>query len=139
MKKTGIYLSEKDGNNIAFTDTKKYLIKCKNNIKLFNKNKDKIYLIAEKGIEELSRNTLKKTGTTANSWDYEITLNNDENSINITFINNNIINEWFNVALFLDIGHYTNGGGYFEGTDYIEDSVSEAFQDLIDAVWKEVT
>lgn len=102
-----------------------------------NQNK-KIVLekYAQKGVEVLAEATPKRTGLTANSWNYEI----EENSrgYKITWTNSNV-NEGYPIALLIQYGHGTKNGGYVQGTDYINPAIGEIFEQFIAEIWKEVS
>lgn len=112
-----------------FKKTHEYLDDKEKLLDQLTKEQQKIYKIAEKGLYELQQNTPKKTGYTASCWDYTIEQNGRH--VNIIYTNSNMINDWFNVALFLELGHNTVNGGWVEGTEYINDSIKDAFTELI--------
>lgn len=91
---------------------------------------------AIQGVIALSSATPKKTGLTASSWDYEIVQNND--GLSVIWKNTNI-NKSVNIALILQYGHGTRGGGYVRGIDYINPALKPIFDKLAEAAWKEVT
>lgn len=89
-----------------------------------------------RGVEALSAATPVDSGLTAMSWDYEI-----ERGDGYTYIywtNGNIVDEWFNVALYLQYGHGTNGGGWVEGRDYINPAIQPIFDEMVTELWAEV-
>lgn len=90
---------------------------------------------AEKGVEALSVSTPKFSGETASSWDYSIDKNHGKTTI--TWTNSNI-NDGVNIALILQYGHGTRNGGYVEGVDYINPALKPVFQEMADALWREV-
>lgn len=88
------------------------------------------------GVKALSEATPKDTGLTASSWDYTIT--NKNGKIKLTFTNSNIQNG-VPIAVILQYGHGTNGGGWVEGTDYINPAIRPIFEEIVRDAWKEVT
>ena len=71
------------------------------------------------------------------SWDYEITKT--DKNITITWTNDNVVNDWFNVALMIQYGHGTRSGVYVEGIDYINPAIRSIFDEMAEEIWKEVT
>ena len=88
------------------------------------------------GVEALAAATPVKSGTTANSWSYEIAHSSD--SATITFNNSNV-NKGVPIAIILQYGHGTGTGGWVEGRDYINPAIQPVFDRLVDEAWKEVT
>lgn len=91
---------------------------------------------AKEGVAALSSATPVDTGETASSWDYEIIQN--KGSISVIWKNHNVENG-LNIALILQYGHATRGGGYVTGIDYINPALRPIFDKLADAAWKAVT
>lgn len=88
------------------------------------------------GVEALRAATPKKTGKTANSWDYEIVKEGDKASI---FWTNSNINKNVNIAVILQYGHGTKQGTYVQGIDYINPAMRPVFESIANDAWKEVT
>lgn len=84
----------------------------------------------------LASATPKDSGLTAASWDYEITHNGKETTI--AFTNSNISNG-VNIAIILQYGHGTKGGGYVAGRDYINPAIQPIFDKMANEAWREVT
>ena len=91
---------------------------------------------AQMGVDALKSATPVDTGKTADSWYYEI--HKSISGITIRWCNSNI-NEGVPIAVILQYGHGTGTGGYVEGTDYINPAIKPIFDEIADAVWKEVT
>lgn len=89
----------------------------------------------DRGVKALAEATPKKTGLTSKSWKYEI--KNTKNEISITWYNTNIQNG-INVAVILDVGHATGGGGYVAGRNYIHPAIQPIFDEIADDAWEEV-
>lgn len=97
---------------------------------------NRLELYGQKGINALAANTPKDTGLTAASWYYEIEYT--DNGVGIYWKNSNV-NNGVNIAIILQYGHGTNGGGYVQGIDYINPALRPIFEAIADDVWKEVT
>lgn len=92
--------------------------------------------LGRQGVEALKQNTPKDSGVTADSWTYEIVSSNGQTSIQWT--NDNVENG-FPVAIMLQYGHGTGTGGYVQGRDYINPAIKPVFDNIAEAVWREVT
>ena len=88
------------------------------------------------GVAALAAATPKDSSLTAASWDYEITHNGKETTI--AFTNSNISNG-VNIAIILQYGHGTKGGGYVAGRDYINPAIQPIFDKMANEAWREVT
>lgn len=107
----------------------------------FNRLKgiDKTSILNEygkKGVEALRAATPVDTGKTADSWDYEVTITGA--GAKITWSNSNR-NDGVNVAIILQYGHGTRGGGYVKGIDYINPALKPIFDEMAATIWKEAT
>lgn len=91
---------------------------------------------AKQGVAALSAATPMDTGTTAYAWDYEIIQN--QGGLEIQWFNYNVVNG-VNIALILQTGHGTRGGGYVKGRDYINPALQPIFDKMADEIWKEVS
>lgn len=90
------------------------------------------------GVEALKNNTPVLTGLTAESWYYDI--EQEENGIyKIIWSNTNVVDEWCNVALIIQLGHASVDGHWIEGIDYINPALAPVFNDMADKVWEEMT
>lgn len=87
------------------------------------------------GVEALEAATPRDTGTTALSWQYEIT--NQNGQIRVSFYNTNV-NDGVNIAIILQYGHGTGNGGYVKGRDYINPAVQPLFEQMAQNAWEEV-
>lgn len=90
---------------------------------------------AQRGVEALRAATPRESGLTADSWYYEIV--EEKGSTVIWWLNSHNIGG-FNVAIGLQYGHGTGTGGWVEGYDYINPALRPIFDEIADAVWKEV-
>lgn len=90
------------------------------------------------GVDALSAATPVDTGETAASWSYEIQRSEDNQSVSLIFSNSNLTKMGTPVAILLQYGHGTGGGGYVKGVDYINPALRPIFQDIADEAWREV-
>lgn len=114
-----------------FSKTEKFLNTI--NKKLYYRNLQKY---AEQGVTALASATPIDSGTTANSWDYEI--RQTKNSVSIYWTNSNV-NKGVPIAVIIQYGHGTRNGGYVQGRDYINPAMRPIFDKIAENVWKEVT
>lgn len=114
-----------------FSKTERFLNKAQR--KDFYRSLDKY---ARAGVTALASATPIDSGRTASSWDYEIVKEKDRVSIYWT---NSNINKGVPIAVILQYGHGTNGGGYVQGRDYINPAIQPIFDQIAESVWKEVT
>ena len=97
-----------------------------------------LQMYGQKGVDALSNATPRDTGLTADSWRYEIKKDPKTKTITVTWYNDNIVDEWFNVALMIQYGHATGSGYWIEGRDYINPAISSIFDEMAEEIWKEV-
>lgn len=88
------------------------------------------------GVAALTSATPVDSGTTAQSWYYEI--KNQNGSATITFLNSHI-NKGVTIAIILQYGHGTGTGGWVEGRDYINPAIRPIFDRIVEEAWREVT
>lgn len=105
---------------------------------LFNKGHlRKLDEYGKKGVEALSSATPVDTGKTAASWGYEI--NEDKDSLSITWTNNNKSADGTPIVILLQYGHGTGWGRYVRGRDFINPALKPVFDEIAEDIWKEVT
>ena len=114
-----------------FSKTVKYFNKTKNIIKEIDFDK-----YGEAGVEALKSVTPYDSGLTAGSWYYKIFRNSKR--VKIGFYNSNV-NDGVPIAIILQYGHATKGGGFVSGRDYINPAIKDIFDEIVDNAWKEVT
>lgn len=115
-----------------FGNLEKYLKKLEN-----GKTIDSILeRYARIGLQQLEDATPVDTGRAKGSWYYKIEKTKD--SVSITYYNSDIENG-FPVAIMIDLGHGTKGGGWVAGRHFISPIVEKNFQEIADSVWREVT
>lgn len=114
-----------------FSKTEKFLNSISK--KLYYRNLQKY---AEQGVAALASATPIDSGTTANSWGYEI--RQTKNSVSIYWTNSNV-NKGVPIAVIIQYGHGTRNGGYVQGRDYINPAMRPIFDKIAESVWKEVT
>lgn len=88
------------------------------------------------GVDYLYEATPKDTGLTAASWTYKI-RKIQNGHVRIEFWNTNV-KDGVPIALVIQYGHATKGGGYVEGIDYINPALQPLFDDLAKKAWEEV-
>lgn len=115
----------------SFTNSIKFLKTMKE--RRWLKNLDKY---GQEGVEALRNATPKDTGLTANSWHYDI--EDDGKTLILTWYNTNVKKGYFNVALHLQYGHGTKGGGWVEGIDYINPALKPVFDKISGSLWNEI-
>lgn len=113
----------------------------KNIEKFFAKNKKQNFdqilkMYGNIGVFALSMATPKRTGLTANSWDYEIEHTAGK-SVKIYWKNTNL-SDGIPVAVLIQYGHGTKNGGYVVGRDFINPAMGPIFDGIAEAIWKEV-
>lgn len=92
--------------------------------------------IAQQGVDALRAATPRDSGATADGWYYEIEIKGE--SLTIWWCNRNVV-DGFPVAIGLQYGHGTGTGGWVDGYDFINPSLKRIFDQIAEAVWKEVT
>lgn len=89
----------------------------------------------KQGVEILAEGTPKRTGRTAASWNYEVL--SEDGRAKLVFYNTNE-NKGVNIAVILQTGHGTRGGGYVQGIDYINPASAKIFEAMCEELWAEV-
>jgi hypothetical protein len=90
---------------------------------------------ARLGVDALAGATPVATGLTQSSWSYSILRGENPG---IQWTNHNTVGGTPLVIL-LQYGHGTGTGGYVLGRDFINPAIRPIFDNIADAVWKEVT
>lgn len=88
----------------------------------------------EMGVAALRDASPVLTGLMANSWHYEIVKNDKKTAI--IWYNTDIENR-MNVAIIVDQGHATKGGGWIKGRNFIAPAMEPVYEE-IDKYLKEV-
>ena len=115
----------------SFNKTERFLKKAHNASKTIDLTK-----YGEKGVAALQAATPTRTGLTASSWYYKIEKSGS--TITLSFLNSNV-NHGVPIAIILQYGHGTNNGGWVQGRDYINPALRPIFDEMVEAIWKEVT
>lgn len=89
----------------------------------------------EKGVGALRNATPVETSETANSWAYRKVKTGSGYALEF---HNTHINDGVNIAVILQYGHGTGTGGYVAGRDYINPVAQPVFDEIADALTKEV-
>lgn len=114
-----------------FSKITRFLEKAKEAVRLGELDK-----YGREGVAALASATPVDSGSTANSWYYEI--ENRNGSATISFHNSNIQNG-VPIAIILQYGHGTGTGGWVQGRDYINPAIQPIFDKIVREAWKEVT
>ena len=88
------------------------------------------------GVDALAAATPKDSGVTADSWYYKIERGRGRTTI--TWLNSNLAQGWFPVAIMLQYGHGTGSGGYVVGRDYINPAIRPVFDRIAEAAWEAI-
>ena len=115
----------------SFNKTERFLKKAQEASKTINLTK-----YGEKGVAALQAATPTRTGLTASSWYYKIEKSGSR--LTLSFFNSNV-NKGVPIAIILQYGHGTNNGGWVQGRDYINPALRPIFDEMVEAIWKEVT
>lgn len=86
----------------------------------------------QRGIEVLRNYTPKDSGETASSWSYEV------HNWGISWNNSNLSPNGTPIAILIQYGHGTRGGGYVQGRDYINPAIQPIFDQISNDIWREV-
>lgn len=89
----------------------------------------------EKGVAALRNATPLESGTTASAWSYR--KKKTASGYSLEFYNSNV-NKGVPIAIILQYGHGTGTGGYVAGRDYINPATKVIFDEIADALTKEV-
>lgn len=90
----------------------------------------------QRGVDALASATPVDSRLTARSWVYEITKSKGVYSI--VWSNTNV-NDGINIAVIIQYGHATKGGGWVQGRDYINPSIQPIFDEITNEIWRQVT
>lgn len=90
----------------------------------------------EEGVNALAENTPVRSGETASSWRYKVSINDGTSTV--TWYNSHV-EKGVNIAIIIQYGHGTRNGGYVQGIDYINPALKPVFDALADEAWREVT
>jgi hypothetical protein len=93
--------------------------------------------LAQRGVDALAAHTPASTGLTAALWDYEI--EHKRSSFIIRWINRHVDDQGTPIVILLQLGHGTGTGGYVQGRDFINPAIQPIFDEIANAVWKEIT
>lgn len=115
----------------SFNKTEQFLKKANKASKTIDLTK-----YGEKGVAALQAATPTRTRKTASSWYYKIEKSGS--TITLSFLNSNV-NKGVPIAIILQYGHGTNNGGWVQGRDYINPALRPVFDEMAEAIWKEVT
>lgn len=114
-----------------FKKTNSFLERCANIFKLGVLDK-----YGRRGVDALRAATPVDSGETANAWYYRVIRN--RNGVAIEWLNSSE-NEGIPIVILLQYGHGFDGGGYYEGLDFINPAMRPIFQQIADDAWRELT
>ena len=115
----------------SFQDTERYL-RDMSNLKI----RGILEAQGQAGVSALGKATPIESGTAANSWTYKVVQ--EGGGWSVEWHNTNVENG-FQVALMIQIGHGTGTGGYVRGRDYINPAMRPIFDKIAEEIWKAVT
>lgn len=114
-----------------FKRTNSFLERCLNTFKLGVLDK-----YGRRGVDALRNATPRDSGETANSWYYRVVRNG--RGVAIEWLNSSQ-NEGIPIVILLQYGHGFDGGGYYEGLDFINPAMKPVFEQIADDAWRELT
>lgn len=88
------------------------------------------------GVEALRKATPVDSGLTADSWRYKIETN--ATGTTIRWLNDNEV-EGVNIAILIQYGHATKGGGYVPPNDFVNPAMKPIFDKIAKDAWEEVS
>jgi hypothetical protein len=86
------------------------------------------------GVDALASMTPVDTGLTGSSWHYTVIKGPNPG---IAWYNTNTV-AGTPLVILLQYGHGTGTGGYVQGRDFINPAIRPIFDEIADAVWREV-
>lgn len=89
-----------------------------------------------RGVDALRVATPVDSGETAAAWYYRIVRN--RKGVAIEWLNSSE-NEGIPIVILLQYGHGFDGGGYYEGLDFINPAMRPIFEQIADDAWRELT
>lgn len=120
-----------------YTKTEKYLkrapmiVSLDINGDLYAKIKDS----CDKTINILQNETPVDTGTARRSWGYDIERSKQKL---IVTIYNTDVEDGVNVILLIEYGHSTKNRSWVPGIHFVEPSIKNGFNDVLNDTWKEL-
>ena len=93
--------------------------------------------LAGEGVTALAAATPTESGVTAASWSSEVQFT--LGGCTVWWRNNHLDSQGVPIAIMLQTGHGTGTGGYVQGRDYINPAIRPVFDQIANAVWREVT
>lgn len=88
------------------------------------------------GVEALRKATPVDSGLTADSWWYKVETN--ATGTTIRWFNDNEV-EGVNIAILIQYGHATKGGGYVPPNDFVNPAMKPIFDKIAKDAWEEVS
>lgn len=97
----------------------------------------KLSKLGQKGVDALAAATPVRTGKTAASWRYVVSVNHDR--VSIQWHNDNKTANGDNIVVLLVRGHGTRDGHYIRGRDFVTPAIQPIFDEIAEEAWAEVT
>lgn len=95
-----------------------------------------LHYYGKKGVAALILETPIDTAETAAAWDYHI--EESDGSIKLWWTNDHMAGTT-PVVILIQYGHATGNGAYVEPRDFINPATKAIFDEITEALWKEVT
>lgn len=92
--------------------------------------------LGQRGVDALSAATPVRTGKTAASWSYVVSIEGEK--VSIQWHNSNKTKDGDNIVVLLVRGHGTRDGHYVRGNDFVTPAIAPIFQEIADQAWAEV-
>ena len=92
--------------------------------------------LADECLQKLKDATPVDSGLTADAWSYKI--EKKKGYRRITFYNSNIQNG-AKIALLIEYGHVSRNGTWVRGKKYIQPTIQENYNKILNKTWKELT
>lgn len=90
----------------------------------------------QEGVNALALATPIDSGETASSWSYRTSVSGS--SFFIIWQNSHVTSTGTPVAILLQYGHGTRGGGYVQGREFINSAIRPIMDEISEAIWQEV-
>lgn len=105
----------------------------KNHVKMIE---EVLNRLGQKGVDALSAATPVRTGKTAASWRYVVSIQGEK--VSLQWHNDNKTDGGDNVVVLLVRGHGTRDGHYVRGNDFVTPAIEPIFTEIANEAWAEV-
>ncbi len=96
-----------------------------------------LHKYGKRGVELLRLASPKDTGVLASSWSYKVTKKGD-GSWELSWHSSDTTWYGYPIALLVQQGHVSKGGGWVPGKDYINSSLTPMTKELTLRLWREI-